>query len=137
VRAGWPRWLLAFVAAAVALRVVAQLAFWPAAAAVRWLTPAGGAGLIVALPCALWCGRLSRPAAARAALGLLLAAVAAINLAPPDPALWELPTAPRQQTLIALALVARYSAKGWPLVALAFLALALRRPPVPALRARA
>ena len=37
-----PRWMLAFAGLALALRLVAQLAFWHAGAALRWLTELAG-----------------------------------------------------------------------------------------------
>ncbi|MFO1265819.1 MAG: VanZ family protein [Rubrivivax sp.] len=71
-------------------------------------------------------GGVDRAAAAAArtallAIALLVAAVAVVNVAPPDPALWLQGTAPREQNLIGLALVARYTAKAWPFAAIAFL----------------
>lgn len=121
------RWLVGLVVAALLLRQVAQLGFWELAAALRWITPAGLMGVAIGFVVARWMMDWSPRRAAQGALVLLLAAVAVVNAAPPDPALWLQPTPTRQQVLIGLALVARYTSKGWPIAALIFLWLVLQR----------
>ncbi len=122
------RWLLMLVAVALGTRVVAQLAFWPAAAVWDWITPVALIGLFVGVLAAVPAMKLPRRAAAMTGLTLLMASVLVINATPPDPALWLQPSPPREITLIGLILVARYTAKGWPFAAAAYLMLALRHP---------
>lgn len=117
---------LAVVAALVA-RLVAQVAFWPLAAAWQWVTPMAPWGVALGVVLATAAMQASRRAAALLALAVLVAAVAVVNLAPPDPLLWQQPTPPRQRLLIGLALVARYVSKAWPLAAAVYFVLAWRR----------
>ena len=119
------RWFALLLAGALVLRWVAQFSFWNQAGW-RWLTPAATAGIALAVAVVWIAQRLPRHVAALLAIALLVAAVAVVNVAPPDPALWLQGTAPREQNLIGLALVARYTAKAWPFVAIAFLWFASR-----------
>jgi VanZ family protein len=121
------RWLAGLVALALLLRGVAQLGFWEPAAALRWITPAAVVGLAGGLVLARWAMGLPPRRAALSGMAWLLAAVGVVNLAPPDPALWQQPSPPREQMLIGLALVARYTSKAWPVAALVFLGLTVRR----------
>lgn len=120
---GAPRrgWWLALIVAALAARVVSQLAFWSAAAAWRWVTPASMAGVLIGALAVLAAFRLPRRAAAMLAIAVLAASVLVVNLAPPDPSLWLQPTPPRERVLIGLTLVSRYASKGWPLLAMVYL----------------
>lgn len=119
--------VIALVLAALAMRAVAQLAFWEPAAMLRWATPAALGGCVMGVLLALPALRLPRVAAAAWALGTLVLAVVVVNAVPPDPALWQQPTPPRQRMLIGLALVTRYVSKAWPVAAIVYLWLAWRR----------
>ncbi|MBL8286412.1 MAG: VanZ family protein [Rubrivivax sp.] len=119
------RWFALLLAGALALRWVARFSFWNDAGW-QWLTPSALAGAALAVVVVWRAQRLPRRAAALLAIVLLAAAVMVVNVAPPDPALWLEGTAPRETNLIALALVARYTAKAWPFAAIAFLWLAAR-----------
>lgn len=119
------RWFALLLAGALVLRWVAQFSFWKQLGW-QWLTPSALAGVAIAVAVMAPALRLPRRAAALLAIVLLSAAIVVVNLAPPDPALWLQGTAPREQSLIALALVARYIAKAWPFAAIAFLWFARR-----------
>ncbi len=121
------RWWIVLLMVAVVTRVVAQLAFWEAAAAWRWVTPAALIGFTVGMVAAPLAMNLPRRTAAMSALALLALSVAVINLTPPDPVLWSQPSPPRQRMLIGLTLVGRYTAKIWPFVAMVYLMLVLQR----------
>lgn len=121
------RWMLVLVGVALSLRLIAQLGFWDLAALWGWATPAALIGTAVGLAVAAGVLALSPRRAAWCGITLLLAGVLALNLTPPAPDWWLQPEPPRQQMLIGLALVARYTSKGWPLMALAFLLLAARQ----------
>lgn len=124
------RWFALLLAGALVMRWVAQFSFWNQAGW-RWLTPSALAGIALAVAVVRTAQRLPPRTAALLAIVLLSAAVAVVNVAPPDPALWLQGTAPREQNLIALALVARYTAKAWPFAAIAFLWLAVRSAAAP------
>lgn len=121
------RWLAGLVTAALLLRLVAQLGFWDLGAALRWITPAAVLGVVLGVVAASWAMRLSPRRAALLAMVCLLAAVVVVNVTPPDPALWLQPSPPRQQVLIGLALVARYTSKAWPIAASVYLWAMFRR----------
>jgi VanZ family protein len=123
------RWLLVTLAGALVVRVVAQLAFWQASAAWRWITPAALIGLAVGVGLAAPVMNLPRRVAAMTAVVLLVASLIVINLAPPDPALWLQRSPPREHMLIGLILVGRYASKMWPFVAMLYLMLVLQRTP--------
>jgi VanZ family protein len=119
--------LVVFTAAALAMRMAAQLSFWKPAAAWQWATPTALAGVVLGVALAWQAVALPRRAAACTALALLAGAVIVVNVAPPDPALWQQPAAPRERVMIGLALTARYVAKAWPLAAAGFLLWLLQR----------
>lgn len=117
-------WFFVLVAAAIVTRVIAQLTFWKISSALVWITPEVLIGVISGMAVALLTLNLSRRVAAIAALVLVATSLAVVNITPPDPALWLQSSAPRERMLIGLVLVARYTAKGWPLAAIAFLVMA-------------
>jgi VanZ family protein len=115
------RWFALLLVAALAARVVAQLAFWPPAALWLWVTPGAVLGALGGLVVASALRRLSRRNTVFVALVLLAAGLGVVNLAPPDPAVWLLRGSPREGILIGLVLVARYASKAWPFAAFAYL----------------
>ena len=119
--------LLALIAATLAMRVVAQLALWEPGAVWAWVTPANLMGLACGAAAAWWAAHWPRRTAALAATALLAMSLLVVNSTPPDPAWWLERTAPREHVLIGLVLVARYTAKAWPLAAALFLCLTWRR----------
>lgn len=118
--------LLALVGAALLLRLIAQIAFWEKQAVWQWISPPNVLGVVLGWALARAAFAVPARTAALGAIALLVAAVAVVNIAPPDPA-WWLRSPKREVMLIGLALVARYTSKGWPLAALVFLWLAMRR----------
>ncbi len=118
------RWFFVLVAAAVVTRVIAQLTFWKIGSAFAWITPEVLIGVISGTAVGLLTLGLSRRAAAITALVLVATSLAVINITPPDPSLWLQTSAPRERMLIGLVLVARYTAKSWPLAAIVFLVMA-------------
>jgi len=123
--AGRRRWFLLLATAALAMRVIAQLAFWPPKALWAWITPGALLGVLAGLAAASALRGLSRSGTARAVIVLAVVAVLAVNLAPADPAVWLQRGSPRESTLIGLVLVSRYASKAWPLLAVAWCAWTL------------
>ncbi len=126
-----PRWFFMLVAVALVTRIGAQLTFWKPASAFDWITPEVLSGLVSGSILAVLSFDLARRTAARTAIALIAVSVIVINVAPPDPALWLQSNAPREHLLSGLTLVARYTAKGWPIAAIVFLVMAIRQAAIP------
>ena len=128
------RWFFILVAAALVTRMIAQLAFWKPASAFDWITPEALFGLVLGSILATLALDLSRRTAALTAIALVAASLIVVNASPPDPTLWLQRGAPRERMLVGLTLVARYTAKGWPVAVIFFLVMAIRQAATPRAR---